>query len=100
LALVLVTAADNTRPPAGRRVTILECDLLSPPWDPEHCPPGVLWLMRLSGDGIERIRLFHPQPLAGWDSEPDRPDPPTRGRQLPFESAVARHRVTRSSGEY
>lgn len=47
---------------AGRCVTILECDLLSPPWDPGHCPPGVLWVMRLSGDGIERIRLFHPQP--------------------------------------
>ncbi|MFF5293082.1 RNA polymerase sigma factor [Paractinoplanes globisporus] len=45
---------------AGRRVTILECDLLSPAWDPEHCPPGVLWLMRLSGGRIEQIRLFHP----------------------------------------
>jgi RNA polymerase sigma-70 factor (ECF subfamily) len=49
---------------AGQRVTILECDLLSPSWDPGHCPPGVLWLMRLSGDRIERIRLFHPQPRA------------------------------------
>ena len=49
---------------AGQRVTILECDLHSPPWDPGHCPPGALWLMRLSGDGIERIRLFHPEPRA------------------------------------
>jgi RNA polymerase sigma-70 factor (ECF subfamily) len=49
---------------AGRQVTILECGLLSPPSDPEHCPPGVLWLMRLSGEGIERIRLFHPEPRA------------------------------------
>jgi RNA polymerase sigma factor (sigma-70 family) len=47
---------------ASQRVTILECDLLSPPWDPGHCPPGVLWLMRLSGDGIRQIRLFHPEP--------------------------------------
>ncbi|MCU7727507.1 sigma-70 family RNA polymerase sigma factor [Actinoplanes sp. KI2] len=47
---------------AGRRVTILECDLHSPPGDPGHCPPGVLWLMRMSGSGIEQIRLFHPQP--------------------------------------
>jgi RNA polymerase sigma-70 factor (ECF subfamily) len=49
---------------AGQRVTIVECDLLNPAWDPQHCPPGVLWLMRLSGDRIERIRLYHPQPQA------------------------------------
>jgi RNA polymerase sigma-70 factor (ECF subfamily) len=47
---------------AGTRVTILECDLLNPPWDPAHCPPGVLWLMRLSDGRIDRIRLFHPRP--------------------------------------
>ena len=49
---------------AGQRVTILECDLFSPPSDPGHCPPGVLWLIRSSGDGIERIRLFHPEQRA------------------------------------
>jgi RNA polymerase sigma-70 factor (ECF subfamily) len=48
---------------AGTRVTILECDLLNPPWDPGHCPPGVLWLMRLSNGRIDRIRLFHPRPV-------------------------------------
>lgn len=47
---------------AGRRTTILECDLISPPWDPEHCPPGVMWLIRYAGDTIERIRLIHPEP--------------------------------------
>jgi RNA polymerase sigma-70 factor (ECF subfamily) len=49
---------------AGQHVTILECDLLSPPWDPQHCPPGVLWLMRWSGNQIQRIRLFHPESRA------------------------------------
>lgn len=47
---------------AGRRITILECDLLSPPWDPQHCPPAVLWLMTLGDERIETIRLFHPNP--------------------------------------
>jgi hypothetical protein len=45
---------------AGSRVTILECDLVSPPWDPEHCPPGVLWLMRTGGGRIREVRLYHP----------------------------------------
>jgi RNA polymerase sigma-70 factor (ECF subfamily) len=45
---------------AGNRITILECDLLSPPWDPQHCPPAVLWLMTLHDQRIEKIRLFHP----------------------------------------
>jgi RNA polymerase sigma-70 factor (ECF subfamily) len=49
---------------AGQHLTILECDLVSPPWDPGHCPPGVLWLIRMAGDRIERIRLFHP--VSGW----------------------------------
>jgi RNA polymerase sigma-70 factor (ECF subfamily) len=50
------------RATAGRHVTILECRLLSPPWDPQHCPPGVLWLMKHAGARIGHITLFHPQP--------------------------------------
>lgn len=45
---------------AGNRITILECDLLSPPWDPQHCPPAVLWLMTMHDQRIDNIRLFHP----------------------------------------
>ncbi len=45
---------------AGGRVTILECDLLNPISDPQHCPPGVLWLMTLQDERIDRIKLFHP----------------------------------------
>jgi RNA polymerase sigma factor (sigma-70 family) len=50
---------------AGRRLTLLECDLVNPPWDPDHCPPGVLWLQHLDGDRIRRVRLFHPTAAAG-----------------------------------
>lgn len=45
---------------AGHRLTILECDLLSPADQPDHCPPGVIWVMALCDDRIARIRLFHP----------------------------------------
>ena len=48
---------------AGHRLTILECDLLSPADQPDHCPPGVLWVMFLRGDRIARLRLFHPLPV-------------------------------------
>jgi RNA polymerase sigma-70 factor (ECF subfamily) len=44
---------------ASSDVTVLECDLLSPPWDPSHCPPGVVWLMSLRDDRIAKVRLFH-----------------------------------------
>jgi RNA polymerase sigma-70 factor (ECF subfamily) len=61
---------------AGQRITILECDLLSPPSNPQHCPPAVLWLMTLRAQRIERIRLFHPPPAR---TGPGRtfPDSPT-----------------------
>jgi RNA polymerase sigma-70 factor (ECF subfamily) len=45
---------------AGRHVTVMECDLLSPPWDPDHCPPGVVWLMPVRNGRISEIRLLHP----------------------------------------
>jgi hypothetical protein len=45
---------------ASRRLTILECDLVNPAWDPQHCPPEVLWLMTVHDERIERIKLFHP----------------------------------------
>jgi hypothetical protein len=47
---------------ASRHFTIIEADLLSPPWDPQHCPSGVVWLLSLSDNRVEHIRLFHPQP--------------------------------------
>ncbi|MFC7388441.1 RNA polymerase sigma factor [Sphaerisporangium rhizosphaerae] len=47
---------------AGRDLTIWEADLISPPDDPAHCPPGVVWLHVLRGGRVQRLRLFHPRP--------------------------------------
>ncbi|MEU8006171.1 RNA polymerase sigma factor [Catellatospora sp. NPDC049111] len=43
-------------------VLIWEADLISPPDDPEHCPPAVVWAHRLRDQRVSRIRLFHPRP--------------------------------------
>lgn len=45
---------------ASLRFTIMECELISPPWDPTHCPPSVLWLVRMRQGWIDGIRLYHP----------------------------------------
>jgi RNA polymerase sigma-70 factor (ECF subfamily) len=48
---------------ASTRIAILHCDLLSPPEDPTHCPPGVTWVLRYDDDArITHIRLSHPRP--------------------------------------
>lgn len=47
---------------ASRRFTIVEARLISPPWDPDHCPPGVVWLITMDGEQIQQVRLFHPEP--------------------------------------
>jgi RNA polymerase sigma factor (sigma-70 family) len=46
---------------AGREIAIWESDLISPPEDPDHCPPGVLWMMRLHDGRVERSRIMHPK---------------------------------------
>jgi RNA polymerase sigma-70 factor (ECF subfamily) len=52
---------------AGRDVTVWEADLLSPPDDPTHCPPSVVWLQILREGRVHRLRLYHPRtsPAAG-----------------------------------
>jgi RNA polymerase sigma factor (sigma-70 family) len=47
---------------ASRDVMIWEADLISPPDDPQHCPPGVVWLQHLRDGRVRRLRLFHPRP--------------------------------------
>lgn len=42
-------------------VLLWEADLISPPDDPQHCPPGVVWAQRLRDRRVSRIRLFHPR---------------------------------------
>lgn len=51
---------------AARDLTIWEADLVNPPEAPDHCPPGVVWIMSLHEGRVSRIRLIHPAP--------DRPD--------------------------
>jgi RNA polymerase sigma-70 factor (ECF subfamily) len=46
---------------ANEQFTIIESNLLSPPWDPQHCPTGVVWLLTLHDHRVRRVRLFHPQ---------------------------------------
>ncbi|MEU5780898.1 RNA polymerase sigma factor [Micromonospora lupini] len=45
---------------ASGDVLIWETDLISPPDDPEHCPPAALWLQQLHEGRVRRFTLFHP----------------------------------------
>ncbi|HEY7069972.1 MAG TPA: sigma-70 family RNA polymerase sigma factor [Acidimicrobiales bacterium] len=45
---------------ASTRFTLMDCELVSPPWDPTHCPPAVLWVVQMQGERIAGIRLCHP----------------------------------------
>lgn len=44
---------------ASRDVLIWEVELISPPDDPFHCPPELLWVQFLEDDRVTRLRLFH-----------------------------------------
>ncbi|MBU3868177.1 sigma-70 family RNA polymerase sigma factor [Streptomyces sp. 4503] len=49
---------------AGRSLIVWEMDLINPPDAPDHCPPGVAWIMTLDGGRIDRLSLYHtPRPL-------------------------------------
>ena len=45
---------------ASREVVIWEAALLSPPEDPTHCPPGVVWVHFMDGSRVSKVRLYHP----------------------------------------
>ncbi|MEV6415197.1 sigma-70 family RNA polymerase sigma factor [Kribbella sp. NPDC051718] len=45
---------------ASQEIAIWETDLISPPDDPEHCPPAAIWLMSLSEGLVKELRLYHP----------------------------------------
>jgi RNA polymerase sigma-70 factor (ECF subfamily) len=57
----------------GRGVVIWEADLISPPEDPFHCPPSVLWVQTLEAGRVRRLRLFHPDRNHPDRQRPDRP---------------------------
>jgi RNA polymerase sigma-70 factor (ECF subfamily) len=45
---------------ATAQLTVMEARLVSPPWDPTHCPPSVLWLLHVRDERIAGVRLHHP----------------------------------------
>ncbi|AEY85727.1 RNA polymerase sigma factor [Streptomyces olivaceoviridis] len=48
---------------AGRSLVVWEMDLISPADDPDHCPPGVAWIMTLDAGRVDRVSLYHsPRP--------------------------------------
>ncbi|MEV7236772.1 hypothetical protein AB0N06_23180 [Streptomyces sp. NPDC051020] len=50
---------------AGRSLVVWEMELISPADDPDHCPPGVAWIMTLDGGRFDRVSLHHaPRPQA------------------------------------
>jgi len=44
---------------ASRDVLIWEADLISPPDDPHHCPPALVWVQYVDDHRITRVRLYH-----------------------------------------
>ncbi|MGW3496305.1 RNA polymerase sigma factor [Streptomyces sp. NPDC001020] len=44
---------------AGRSLIVWEMDLINPPDAPDHCPPGVAWIMTLDSGRIDRLSLYH-----------------------------------------
>jgi RNA polymerase sigma factor (sigma-70 family) len=44
---------------ASREVVIWETDLISPPDDPFHCPPGALWVQSLHDRRVSRLQIVH-----------------------------------------
>ncbi|WUJ69667.1 sigma-70 family RNA polymerase sigma factor [Kribbella soli] len=46
---------------ASREVVIWEAALISPPEDPTHCPPSVVWVHHLDQDRVGKVRLYHPR---------------------------------------
>jgi RNA polymerase sigma factor (sigma-70 family) len=76
---------------AAHHLTILECDLINPAWDPQHCPPAVLWVMTQPSERIEQIKLFHPTP-------PRRDPAGVIMQVLPAHKRPGCHTGTRQSG--
>ncbi|WP_422770080.1 RNA polymerase sigma factor [Plantactinospora sp. WMMC1484] len=44
---------------AARDITIWEVDLVNPPDDPFHCPPGAVWVQHLAAGRVQRFQLHH-----------------------------------------
>lgn len=44
---------------AGRRLVVWEMELIGPPDNPDHCPPGVAWILSLRDGRFDRVALYH-----------------------------------------
>jgi len=44
---------------AGEGVTVWEVELVSPPDDPYHCPPRLIWLQNWRDGHLQRVRFHH-----------------------------------------
>ncbi|MFF4902830.1 RNA polymerase sigma factor [Streptomyces sp. NPDC001068] len=44
---------------AGRSLVVWEMELINPPDDPDHCPPGVAWIITLDGGRFDQVSLHH-----------------------------------------
>ncbi|WP_200876395.1 RNA polymerase sigma factor [Amycolatopsis rifamycinica] len=49
----------------SRDCTVWEMEMISPPDDPHHCPPALVWLMSHREGRVDRLRLFFPAVSAG-----------------------------------
>jgi len=58
------------RTTASRAITIWENELISPPDDPDHCPPAVTWMLCVQGGEVSRLRLFFPVPVLKYMGRP------------------------------
>jgi RNA polymerase sigma-70 factor (ECF subfamily) len=44
---------------ASRDLALWEFEMVSPPGDPYHCPPGAGWVLHLRSGWVEQARLYH-----------------------------------------
>ena len=45
---------------ASQNLTIWQMEIINPSSDPHHCPPGVIYVLSMRADQVQRLRLFHP----------------------------------------
>jgi RNA polymerase sigma-70 factor (ECF subfamily) len=55
---------------ASRDLTIWANEVISPPEDPDHCPPAVVWMLSVRDGRIRRLRLFFPGPVRKYLGKP------------------------------
>ena len=44
---------------AGGGVALWDMELVNPPGDPFHCPPGAVWVLGFDGDQVRSARMLY-----------------------------------------